>query len=130
MPDAPSSNRLVAGLFAHTSDAELALDNLDEAEYAAAGISVVAQDPAQAKQLVRVAGPLSGLSPDQFVQRLEALGMSAADTAAYRAGLASGGIAVTVTAPPGSEEDAAGILRDQKAQRVSTLPSNALGGSS
>ena len=115
------SQTLVVGLFAAASDAELALDNLDEAEYEAAGISVAAADPAQARLLARVAGPLSGLSPGQFVARLSALGLSAVDAAAYAAGISSGGIAVTVTTPAGTEVAAGEILRDQRAQQIATL---------
>jgi hypothetical protein len=112
---------LVTGLFTNSSDAEGALDNLDEAGYDAGGISVIAADQAVAARLTRAAGPLSRLSPQAFVERLATCGLPVADGAAYAQALARGAVAVTVTAAAGTESDAAEILSDQKAQRVQRL---------
>ncbi len=114
----------VAGVFDRVSDAEIALNNLDEAEYPPDSISVLTDDPRRTHLLTDVRGPLSGVALDQLPTRLRALGASPAEAEGYRAAIAAGAVFVAVAAPAGSEDSAAEILTDQQAARVRVLRSS------
>lgn len=117
----------VIGLFAGASEAEIALNNLAEADYDSSTISVVSADAARAQALSNAQGPLSRVAADRLPTRLEALGLSAQESATYGQRLASGAVFVAVEAPDGSENDAMEILTDQKAELVHCLPGRAAG---
>ncbi len=112
----------VIGLFARASDAEIALNNLNEAEYEPSTISVITSDPSRTHTLTDVQGALSQVPVEQLPARLTALGLPAAESGGYGERVAAGAILIAVAAPPGSEEAAAEILSDQKAEMIRTLP--------
>src|SRR5690242_18653624 len=98
---------IVIGLFARAEDAEILLNNLAEADFAADHISAIAVDPKTVQQLTDVRGPLSGLSPDQLVDRLQGMGMMAEDAQIYRARLQSGDTCIAVEVDPDTQAAAA-----------------------
>jgi hypothetical protein len=112
----------IIGLFTRASDAEIALNNLDEAGYEPSTVSVVTADAARTRALTDAHGPLSQVAAGQLAARLVALGLSAADSGVYGQRTAAGQIFVAVEAPDGSENDAMEILTDQKAELVRSLP--------
>lgn len=111
----------VTGLFATASDAEMALDNLDEAGFGADSVSVVARDPHVVATLTDAPGPLGRIAPEELVVRLGQAGMEQEVRAAYADALAQGAVCLVVFAPAGSEKSAAEILADQNANRVQVL---------
>jgi len=128
-PAAPESGTpvTVLGLFASMDDASIALNNLDEADYSPASISVLTNDPARTRSLTDVRGPLSGTSLRQLPRKLAALGLARDACRAYRARVAAGDVCIVVAAPRGSESSAAEILADQHGQQVQILGGGAAG---
>ncbi|MGI8550840.1 MAG: hypothetical protein ACR2PL_08655, partial [Dehalococcoidia bacterium] len=112
---------LIIGRFTHSDDVEIALNNLVEADYDAASISLVALDSNRVASLSTVPGPVSGLSPRQFVSRLAKLGLPDIICKEYADGLARDAICLALVAPEGAEGAAREILTDQKADLVSVL---------
>ncbi|MHB8578220.1 MAG: hypothetical protein ACYDCQ_23150 [Dehalococcoidia bacterium] len=117
---------VVCGLFDSDDDASIALNNLDEAGYRAASISVVTNATARTEALTRVRGPLSGLQPDALSRRLADIGMAAADCAAFRDGIAAGAAFIGINTVPASADSAAQSLRDQHGRQVCTLTGGAI----
>ncbi len=111
----------VTGLFADTSDAEGALDNLDEADFGAESVSVVAADPHAAATLSDAPGPLGRIGPPELLAHLLQLGLGSAQFQVYADALKQGAICLVLFAPPGSEQSAAEIMTDQKASHVQVL---------
>ena len=116
----------VIGLFAHDTDAEMALNNLDEAGYEPATISVVGNDSARTRALANDGGPLAGVASGQLAARLTALGLPATDSHVYGGRVIAGQVLLAVAAPDGSEQAAAEILGDQKAELVRVLSGGAV----
>jgi hypothetical protein len=114
--------RWVIGLFADESDAEIALNNLDEAGYEPATISVVTNEAKRTHTLTDVQGALSQVSADQLPSRLVALGLPTAESTSYGQRVAAGAVFFAIAAPAGSEDAAKEILSDQKAELVRALP--------
>jgi hypothetical protein len=118
---------LVIGLFAGASDAEIALNNLAEAGYDESMVSVVTNSASRTQKLTAARGELSQVAIDRLPARLAALGLPAADAQSCGARVAAGAILIAVAAPDGSEDAAAEILGDQKAELVRRLPGGASG---
>lgn len=112
---------VVVGLFARDSDAEIALNNLDEAEFPARSISLLASDPARAAVLTLVKGPWSGVAPAALATRLQRAGMAREDCQAFIARIDGGAAGIAVRVSRDTAAVAAEILTDQKADAVQTL---------
>lgn len=112
---------LVIGLLPTDSDAEIALNNLAEAEFKPSSISVATSDPRRTAALTDTPGALGKLAPDQAAARLQALGAAAEDCQRWQAGLAGGGVLVTVVTPPDAAAAAEEILANQKATQTRAL---------
>jgi hypothetical protein len=111
----------VIGLFGDASDAEIALNNLAEADYDSSTISVVTSGGARSRRLSDASGPLSLVGANQLPARLGALGLSEQDSGIYAERLAAGAVFIAVEAPDGSEDDAMKILASQKGELVHCL---------
>ncbi len=109
---------LVFGLLPTDSDAEIALNNLAEADYATRQISVLTSDPLRTAALTDTPGSWGRQTPDAAAERMRALGMVDADREAFRSGLNGGGVLIVVRTSRDTADSAAELLRDQKATLV------------
>jgi len=112
---------IVIGLFASDSDADIALNNLAEAEFAASSISVLTSDRARTAALTDAKGPWSALSLPELATRLQALGVATADWMVYQDQIAGGACCIAVHTSDHAAAAAAEILVDQHAEQVRTL---------
>lgn len=117
-----SDKALILGLFQKATDADQALNNLSEADFDPAATSVIAADPTVVQQLTDVAGPLSGLSPDDAASGLLALGVAQADCDAYRVALLSGAVCLALTTEADAADSAAEIMTDENGTQVKIYP--------
>ncbi len=111
----------VIGLFARDMDADIALNNLTEADFAAETISVLTADPTRTSALTDVPGPLAAVPLDQLPATLTALGLAAGEADAYGARVAAGAVFLAIAAPAGAEAAATAMLTDQHAAAVRIL---------
>jgi hypothetical protein len=121
-PTQGAMGRWVIGVFADASDAEIALNNLDEAGYEPSTISAITNEVKRTHSLTDVQGALSQVSVDQLPARLVALGLPAAESTSYGQRVAAGAVLLAIAAPAGSEDAAKEILTDQKAEMAQALP--------
>jgi len=109
---------VVMAVFPSPSDASLGLDNLSEANFGPATISLVMRTTPEVADLANASGPLNGLPLGQLTEKLQGLGLSGKDAEEYRQGVLGGGVFIAVSAPPGSESAAEEILKDANAGNV------------
>jgi hypothetical protein len=112
---------LVIGLLPNDSDAEIALNNLAEADYATRQISVLTTDPLRTAALTDTPGEWGQQTPDAAIERMRPLGVTEADREAFRTGLSGGGVLIVVRTSRDTAAAAAELLRDQKASLVRTV---------
>ncbi len=112
---------LVIGMFVQDSDADIALNNLAEADFASKDISIAAAVPARAAALSNSPGLWATLTPDQISARLQTLGLARPDAAAYAAAVSSGGMFIAISASGTSAAAAQEMLSDQHATLVRTV---------
>ncbi|HZQ36220.1 MAG TPA: hypothetical protein VFD32_09825 [Dehalococcoidia bacterium] len=111
----------VIGLLPNDSDAEIALNNLAEADFAARQISVLTTDPLRTAALTDTPGSWGQQTPDAAVERMRSLGVAEADRAAFRSGLDGGGVLIVIRTRRDTAAAAEEMLRDQQASLVRSV---------
>ncbi|HLZ71862.1 MAG TPA: hypothetical protein VKV26_18315 [Dehalococcoidia bacterium] len=109
---------LVIGLLPNDSDADIALNNLAEADFASRQISVLTSDPLRTAALTDTPGDWGQLTPAAAVERMRTLGVADADRQTVTTGLSNGGVLIVIRAANASTTAAQEMLADQKATLV------------
>lgn len=112
---------LVIGLLPGDSDAEIALNNLAEADFAARQVSVLTGDPLRTAALTDTPGEWGQQTPNAAIERMRALGVAEADREAFHTGLDAGGVLIVVRTSRDTAAAAGELLSDQKATLVRTV---------
>jgi len=111
---------MVLGAIANSSEAETLLNNLSEADFKPNQISVTMQEEKSVKQITDVSGPLTG-DFRLVINKLKRLGISPADIKSYEGIVNSGGVVVTISAGPSTDESAQEMLEDVNASNIQIL---------
>ena len=112
---------MVLGLFQNVIDAEIALNNLSEADFNSQDISVIMEDIQAVKRIADVSGALTGTLDQNETQRLQKLGFTQGEVDNFQASLKVGGVIISIKAGPDSDKAAQEILADQKAQNIKVI---------
>ncbi len=112
---------MVVGLFENIDHAEIALNNLAEAQFRNKDISVVMADKSQVKTISVGRGPLSGDFNIRIAKTLGRGGLSESDVENCRNLLMKGAVLIAVSGPAESDDAAAEMLADNGAVFVSEL---------
>jgi hypothetical protein len=113
---------MLLAILPNTSAVETLLNNLSEAEFDLAQVSVVMRDPKLRDAIAPDGGPLKGAQQNDLAAKLAQVGLPQPDTKPYLEAVAQGKVLVAITAPPESQPAAKEMLQDHSAQLIKGLP--------
>jgi len=112
---------MILALIPKPSSVETLLNNLQEADFDLASVSVILRDQQLRNQIAQDAGPLKGVVPSGLVKKLIALGLSKPDAQAYADGVTKGQALVAMTSPQESQAAAIEMFKDYDPQLLKVL---------
>lgn len=101
-----------------SSHTETLLNNLSEAGFDLAQLSVVARDAKLRDAIAKDAGPLQGASLKGLAARLVSAGVPRAEAKPYADAVRGGKLLVAIVTPPESEAAAKEMLQDHSAELI------------
>lgn len=109
---------MVIGLLPDAAATETLLNNLAEAEFNLADVSVVMRDVKQRTAIADDAGPLKGISWRELVNRLAEAGLGRAEAQQYAKAVEHGKVVVAIVATKKTEPIVREMLQDHAAQLI------------
>ncbi len=109
---------MVIGLLPDATAAEILLNNLAEAEFDLADVSVVMRDAKQRAAIAGDAGPLKGTGWREVAERLAKAGLGRAEAQQVADAVEHGQVLVAITTSPKIESIAREMLQDHAAQFI------------
>jgi hypothetical protein len=110
---------MMVGLLPDVSMAEILLNNLAEADFNLADVSVVTRDPAERKAIIaEEGGPLKGATLGTVAERLTQAGLTADEARLCRNGIAQGKVLIVMTVAPEAHKAAKEMLQDHAAELI------------
>ncbi len=113
---------MIIAAIPNSSYAESLLDNLSEADFNLANVSVIMRDPKTRDAIAQDAGPLKGTSFADLPTKLTQVGLSKQDAQSLIDAVAKGQALIAMNAPKGSEQAAIEMMHDQSAILVKVTP--------
>jgi len=113
---------MLIAILPNSSNTETLLNNLSEADFDPAQVSVVMRDPRLRDAIAKDAGPLKGANLDNLASRLAGAGLPQAENKAYLDAVMQGKVLVAIVTPPESEPAAKEMLQDHSAELIKGLP--------
>jgi type II secretory pathway component PulM len=112
---------MVIALLASGADVETLLNNLAEADFDPATVSVIMRDVKTRDAIAADAGPLKGTLAAGLSTSLTQAGLAVKDAKAYQDGVLSGKVFVAIAAPKAAQSAAVEMLNDYKPQLVRVI---------
>ena len=112
---------MVIGIIADSSTAEGFLNNLSEADFKLKNVSVIMSDPKLRDAIAKDTGPFRGITVSTLPTKLAKIGIAAPDAQPYVDAVTNGKVLIAVQAPKGSQQAAAEMFQDVKAELVRTV---------
>ncbi len=112
---------MIFGVLPDSATTETFLNNLSEADFHLADVSVVMRDLKTRDAIAKDAGPFKGVKPEQLTGRLAHAGLSAQETQAYGDAVTQGKVLIAMTAPKGAEQAAVEMLQDHSAVLIKVV---------
>ena len=109
---------MVIGLLPDAAAAETLLNNLAEAEFNLADVSVLMRDAQQRAAIADDAGPLKGTDWSELTDRLVTTGLARKEAEPYAEAVAHGKVLVAIATSKQTEPVAREMLQDLAAQLV------------
>jgi hypothetical protein len=109
---------MVIGLLPDAATAEALLNNLAEAEFNLADVSVLMRDARQRAAIADDAGPLKGTDGQQLADRLVKTGLARREAEQYAEAVDHGKVLVAIAASERTEAVAYEMLQDHAAQLI------------
>jgi hypothetical protein len=113
---------MLIAILPNSSAAETLLNNLSEAEFDLAQVSVVTRDPKLRDAIAKDAGPLKGANFKNLAVRLAGAGLPQPEAGSYVDAVAKGKVLVAMVTPVGSEPAAREMFEDHSAELIKGLP--------
>jgi hypothetical protein len=104
-----------------TSHAETLLNNLSEAGFDLAQVSVVMRDLRLRDAIAQDAGPLKGVMLGNLVGKLARAGLPKTEARPFADAVAQGKVMVAILTPPQSQPAAKEMLQDHSAEMIREL---------
>ncbi len=99
------ADKMIVGIFPDASTAEILLNNLSEADFDLADVSLIMRDPKLRNKVAKDTGPLKGARYDQITTQLVKAGLSAQDAQTYQNAVAQGKVLAAMKTAPGTDQD-------------------------
>ncbi len=109
---------MVIGLLPDAAAAETLLNNLAEAEFNLADVSVLMRDARQRAAIADDTGPLKGAEWRELADRLAALGLARGEAKQYAEAVDHGQVLVAIATSKQTEPVAREMLQDHAAQLI------------
>jgi hypothetical protein len=109
---------MVIGLLPDAAAAEILLNNLAEAEFNLADVSVLMRDMQQRAAIAEDAGPLRGIDGRELAHRLVEAGLTPGEARQYADAVERGQVLVAIAIPKKLEPIAREMLQDHDAQLI------------
>ncbi len=109
---------MIIGIIKDASTAEILLNNLSEADFNLADVSLIMRDRKLRNKIAKDAGPLKGIRYDQISARLARAGLSVQDVQFVQNALAQGKVFVAMRASPDIIDAAKEMFADQSADFI------------
>ena len=113
---------MVIGLIPTSANAETLLNNLSEADFAAADISVIMADLKARDAISNDAGPFKGVKAGALAAKLQKAKLAAKDAKLYQDGVLGGKVFVAIRTAKASEAAASEMLKDHQGEGIRVLP--------
>lgn len=112
---------MLIAILPNSSTTETLLNNLSEADFDLAQVSVLMRDPKLRDAIAEDAGPFKGVVLKNLAVRLAQAGLPQAETKPYLDAVAEGKVLVAIVTPPESEPAAKEMLQDHSAELIKGL---------
>ncbi len=109
---------MIVGLLPDVAAAEILLNNLSEAEFSLAEVSVISRDPKQRKAIAEEGGPLQGANLSTLADRLVQAGLPAEEAKLCRNAVARGKVLIAMMVPPEAQKAAKEMFLDHQAEII------------
>ena len=113
---------MIIGLLPDAAAAEILLNNLAEAEFNLADVSVLMRDVQQRAAIADDAGPLKGTDRRELANRLVEAGLARAEAQQYGSAVDRGQALVAISIAKETEAVARDMLQDHAAQLIRGIP--------
>jgi hypothetical protein len=114
-------DKMIVGIIPEASTAEILLNNLSEADFNLADVSLIMRDQKLRDKIAKDAGPLKGVRYDQISARLVQAGLSAQDAQAYQNAVAQGKVLAAMKTAPVLIEAAKEMFTDQSGESIKEI---------
>jgi hypothetical protein len=112
---------MIIGIFPDTSTAEILLNNLSEADFNLADVSIIMRDQKLRDKIAKATGPLEGIRFDQISALLVQAGLSAQDAQAYQNAVTQGKVLAAMKIAPDLVEVAKEMFTDQSGESIKEI---------
>lgn len=103
---------MIVGILPNSSSAETCLNNLVEADFKRADVSVIMQDLKARNAIAKDTGPLKGIAVANLPTKLAQIGLSPQDAKTCVDDVMAGHVLIAMTVPKGSEKAAVEMMND------------------
>ena len=112
---------MVIGIMPDAAATEILLNNLAEAEFDLASVSVLMHDAKKRAAIAEDAGPLKGVQLSDLASRLAQIGLAPGDVGPYCDAVNQGQVLVAIAASKAAEPAAREMLEDHTAKLIRGL---------
>jgi hypothetical protein len=112
---------MIVGIFSDASSAEILLNNLSEADFDLADVSLIMVDKELRDKVAEDTGPLKGLRHDQISTYLVQAGLSEPDAQAYQNAVAQGKVLAAMKIASDLVEAAKEMFADQSGESIQEI---------
>jgi hypothetical protein len=112
---------MIVGIIPDASTAEILLNNLSEADFNLADISLIMRDQKLRDKIAKDTGPLKGVRYDQVSAALVHAGLSSQDANAYQDAVAQGKVLAAMKTAPTTSVAAKEMFSDQSGELIKEI---------
>ncbi len=109
---------MILGIFPDASNAEILLNNLSEADFNLADVSLVMRDQKLRSRIAKDAGPLKGVHHDRIYAYLVQAGLSEPQARAYQEAVEQGKVLAAMETTPDAIAAAKEMFADQSGELI------------
>ncbi len=111
-------DKMIVGIIPDASTAEILLNNLSEADFNLADVSLIMSDQKLRNKIAKDTGPLKGVQSNQVSARLVQARLSAQDAQTYQNAVNQGKVLAAMKTAPDVTEAAKEMFADQSGESI------------
>ena len=115
------TEKWVIGIIPDATTAEILLNNLSDADFNLADLSLILRDQKLGEKIAKDTGPFKGIRYDQISARLVQAGLNVQDALAYQNSVAQGKVLAVMKTAPEVLEAAKEMFADQSGESIKEI---------